>query len=62
VRFDELPEAIEAPVYDRTTLQAGMKVVGPAMIDQLDSTTVVPPGVTAEIDRSLTIVMRIPIA
>jgi N-methylhydantoinase A len=62
VRFDELPVAIEAPVYDRATLQAGMKLVGPAMIDQLDSTTVVPPGVTAEIDRSLTIVMRIPTA
>ncbi|GAN76067.1 5-oxoprolinase [Acidisphaera rubrifaciens HS-AP3] len=62
VRFDELPQAIETPVYDRDRLKAGMKVVGPAMIDQLDSTILVPPGVTAEVDRSLTIVMRIPLA
>ena len=60
VRFDELPEAVETPVYDRTDLRAGMKVAGPAMIDQLDSTVIVPPGVTAEVDRFLTIVMRIP--
>ncbi|GGC87086.1 hydantoinase/oxoprolinase family protein [Chelatococcus reniformis] len=62
VRFDELPEAVETPVYDRGALQAGMKVAGPAVIDQLDSTILVPPGVTAEVDRSLTIVMRIPLA
>lgn len=60
VRFDELPEAIETPVYDRAELKAGMKVAGPAVIDQLDSTVIVPPGVTAEVDRSLTIIMRIP--
>jgi N-methylhydantoinase A len=62
VRFDELPSSVDTPVYDRATLQAGMKVVGPAVIDQLDSTIIVPPGVTAEVDRSLTIVMRIPTA
>ncbi len=62
VRFDELPEAVDAPVYDRARLKAGMKVEGPAVIDQLDSTILVPPKVTAEVDPSLTIVMRIPIA
>jgi N-methylhydantoinase A len=60
VRFDELPEAVDAPVYDRAELKAGMKVAGPAVIDQLDSTVLVPPGVTAAVDRSLTLVMRIP--
>lgn len=59
VRFDELAQAIDTPIYDRDTLKAGMKVAGPAVIDQLDSTTAVPPGVVAEIDRSLTIIMRI---
>jgi len=60
IRFDELPQAVAAPVYDRATLQAGMTIAGPAVIDQLDSTILVPPGVTAEVDRSLTIVMRLP--
>ncbi len=62
VRFDELPEKVDTPVFDRSLLKAGMKVAGPAIIDQLDSTIVVPPGVTAEVDRSLTIVMRVPLA
>jgi N-methylhydantoinase A len=62
VRFDELPSSIDTPVYDRAKLQAGMKVAGPAVIDQLDSTIIVPPGVIAEVDRSLTIMMRIPTA
>ncbi len=62
VRFDELPESIEAAVYDRSFLKAGMKLTGPAIIDQLDSTIVVPPGVKVEVDRSLTIVMHIPLA
>ena len=62
VRFDELPQAVETPLYDRSTLKAGMTVTGPAIIDQLDSTVVVPPGVTAEVAPSLTIVMRIPLA
>ncbi|MEQ1942639.1 hydantoinase/oxoprolinase family protein [Mesorhizobium sp. VNQ89] len=62
VRFDELPEAVDTPVYDRAELKAGMKVAGPAVIDQLDSTVIVPPGVTAEVDHSLTIIMRIPAA
>ena len=60
VRFDENPAALDTPVYDRALLKAGMSIAGPAVIDQLDSTTIVPPGVSAEIDRSLTIVMRIP--
>lgn len=61
VRFDETPEAIETPIYDRDSLSAGAKVVGPAVIEQLDSTILVPPGVTAEVDAWLTIKMEIPL-
>jgi 5-oxoprolinase (ATP-hydrolysing) len=39
------------PFYDRSLLHAGDRVEGPAIIEQYDSTTVVPPGLTAEIDR-----------
>ena len=38
------------PFYDRALLLAGNRIDGPAVIEQYDSTTVVPPGVTAEID------------
>jgi N-methylhydantoinase A len=61
VRFDELPEMVETPVYDRATLKTGMTITGPAVIDQLDSTIIVPPEVVAEVDRSLTIMMKIPL-
>ncbi len=41
---------VSTPVYDRELLPAGATFAGPAIIDQLDSTTVVPPRTTAEID------------
>ena len=37
--------------YAREALKAGNRIEGPAVINQYDSTTVVPPGLTAEIDR-----------
>ncbi|HAT1548248.1 hydantoinase [Corynebacterium sp. HMSC06C06] len=41
----------EVPVYQRSELKAGAKLSGPAIIDQLDATTVIPPGDLAEIDE-----------
>ena len=37
--------------YDRAELKAGNRLEGPAIVNQYDSTTVVPPGLTARIDR-----------
>jgi N-methylhydantoinase A len=62
VVFDEEPQAIMTPVYDRDKLKAGMVVAGPAIIEQLDSTILVPPGLKAEVDSSLTIVIDVPLA
>ncbi|WP_022870988.1 hydantoinase/oxoprolinase family protein [Yaniella halotolerans] len=45
----------DTPVYDRADLGFGMKIVGPAIIEQLDSTIVVPPEDVAEIDEWLNI-------
>ena len=45
------------PFYDRELLRAGDRVEGPAVVEQYDSTTVIPPGFTAEIDRSGNIVI-----
>ena len=61
VVFDEDPEAIMTPVYDRDTLKAGAIVDGPAIIEQLDSTVLVPPGLKAEVDPWLTIVINVPL-
>jgi N-methylhydantoinase A len=40
----------EAPVYDRTLLCSGDRLVGPATIVQMDATTVVPPGWSGTVD------------
>jgi N-methylhydantoinase A/oxoprolinase/acetone carboxylase beta subunit len=45
--------------YAREALTAGNRIEGPAVINQYDTTTVVPPGLTAEIDRLGNIVIWI---
>lgn len=46
---------VDTPVYERDELAAGTSFEGPAIINQLDSTTVVPPATRAEIDEWLNI-------
>lgn len=41
--------AYTAPVYERTTLAAGDRIAGPALIREANATTVVEPGWTAEV-------------
>lgn len=48
VYFVELDRAVETPVYERHHLAAGHKIYGPAIIEEMDSTTVVTPRYTAE--------------
>jgi N-methylhydantoinase A len=62
VLFDEVDEPLRTPVYARDALTAGTVVDGPAVIDQLDSTTLVPPGVRAEIDEWLNIRIHVGVA
>ncbi|MGE3874605.1 MAG: hydantoinase/oxoprolinase family protein [Parvibaculaceae bacterium] len=61
VRFDEDPKPMKTQVFDRAALLPGDVIEGPAVIEQLDSTTVVPPGLKAEVDDYLTIIMRVPL-
>lgn len=49
----------ETPVYSRWDIPAGAKFTGPAIINQLDSTTVVPPETDAEVDEWLNIRIHI---
>jgi N-methylhydantoinase A/oxoprolinase/acetone carboxylase beta subunit len=45
--------------YDRTALKAGNELEGPAIVNQYDSTTVIPPGLSARIDRFGNVVIAI---
>ena len=55
VRYDEANERLDTPVYQRDDLPAGFTQQGPVIIDQLDSTTLVPPGSRATVDEWLNI-------
>jgi N-methylhydantoinase A len=47
----------ETAFYDRAKLPVGEAFPGPAIILQVDSTTVVPPGCTAEVHASGSIIL-----
>ena len=51
--------ARETPVYRRADLPAGATFAGPAVLEQLDSTVLVPPGAQVEVDEWLNIRMAI---
>jgi N-methylhydantoinase A len=49
---------LAANVYDRDDLAPGAAFNGPALITQMDATTVVPPGWQAEVDSRRNVVLR----
>ncbi|MFJ5536218.1 hypothetical protein [Vreelandella titanicae] len=49
----------DTPIFERTALPPGFELTGPAIIEQLDSTTVVPPNTVASIDEWKNIRIRI---
>jgi N-methylhydantoinase A len=58
VHFDASGAALDTPVYVRSELPSGAAIDGPAVIEQLDSTTLVPPGWRARVDEWLNIRMQ----
>lgn len=58
-RVDGALEQVPTKYYAREALKAGNRVQGPAVVNQYDSTTVIPPGFTAEIDRFGNIIITI---
>jgi N-methylhydantoinase A len=45
-------DAVSAGVYERAALGVGDRIAGPAVVTQLDATTLVPPGWMAEVTAS----------
>jgi len=50
-RVDGSLEQVATRYYERAALKAGNRLEGPAIVNQYDSTTVIPPGTAASIDR-----------
>ena len=53
------PRTIATPHYDRARLKSGNVIRGPAIVEQPDTTTLVLPGLTAEIDRYANILIKL---
>ncbi len=59
VFFEEAEGFVKTKIYNRQDLPAGSTITGPAIVEQLDSTVVIPPGIRAEVDQYLNIIMQI---
>jgi N-methylhydantoinase A len=56
-----LPEAggfVSCAVYDRDRLHAGNRIAGPAVIEQMDATTLVLPGMAARVEPYLNLILE----
>ena len=51
-------EGADTPVYDRKSLAAGQTITGPAIIEERETTTAIPPGWTATVDQVGCIIAR----
>jgi N-methylhydantoinase A len=57
-----LPEAggfVSCPVYDRDKLDSGNQIESPSVIEQMDATTLVLPGMTAYVDPYLNLILTV---
>ena len=57
-----LPEAggaVRCPVFARGNLPAGHRLGGPAILEQMDTTTLLPPGSDARVDRSGNLIVSV---
>jgi N-methylhydantoinase A len=59
VYFPEAGEFVECHTYERSLLAAGNVISGPAVIEQMDTTSVIPPGETARVDRHGTLIVEL---
>ena len=51
VYFDEVGGFVDAAIYDRDTLSPGAQFEGPAVVEQIDTTTVIHPGQRVHVDE-----------
>ena len=49
---------VDTPIYVREQLRPGNRFAGPAIVEQMDATTLVPPGMTARVDAYLNLIME----
>jgi N-methylhydantoinase A len=48
----------EASLYERDALDVGAVVTGPAIVEQFDATTVIPPSWSAQVDQRRNLILQ----
>jgi len=56
--FPEIGTWTKVPVYTRTALRSGHEFEGPAIVDQMDATTLVLPGMRARVDQQENMILE----
>jgi len=59
VYFEEIGSYEPTPIYLRSTLARDQEIVGPAIVEQPDTTTVVYPGQTLRVDRTGNLIIAV---
>jgi N-methylhydantoinase A len=59
VWFPEAGAFVRTPIYSRDALKPGNRFTGPAIVEQMDTTTVVLPGMHAHVDRYLNLILEV---
>lgn len=59
VYFEEFKDYVDCPSYERSQLKAGNVIAGPAIVEQMDTTTVIPPKQKAKIDKYGNIIIKV---
>ena len=60
VWFPEAGGFVDCALYDRDKLRSGNLIEGPAIIEQMDATTVLLPGMTARVEPYLNLILETP--
>jgi len=59
VYFDEAGGFVDCPVYERDVLRPGDALPGPAIVEQMDCTTVIPPDFGAHVDAAFNLLLHL---
>jgi N-methylhydantoinase A len=54
----EAGDSVDCPIYARDALSPGNRIAGPAIVEQMDATTLVPPGWSARVDSYLNLILE----
>ena len=59
VYFLDAEQPLPCPVYERVALAIGAQLVGPAVVEDHESTSIVPPGASATVDEAQMLVINL---